>query len=123
MKKKNLWILTEERPKGDVIGTIIEKFAKDYKIACFINNIKILPMIDENQLFSFSYEVKGLDSHVVDKVYIKIVSGYKQYLRNIIWLNSPNKLSSTHINIFPAINIKVNPCHRSFGKPMISIPG
>ena len=37
MEKKNLWILTEERPKSEVIGTIIEKFAKDYKIACFIN--------------------------------------------------------------------------------------
>ncbi len=85
MKKKNLWILTEERPKGDVIGTIIEKFAKDHKIACFINNIKILPMIDENQLFSFSYEVKGLDSHVVDKVYIKIVSGYSSFVDFLVF--------------------------------------
>ena len=31
MEKKNLWILTEERPKKSVIYKIIEKFVKDYK--------------------------------------------------------------------------------------------
>ena len=85
MEKKNLWILTEERPKSEVIGTIIEKFAKDHKIACFINNIKILPIIDENQLFSFSYEVKGLDSNSIDKVYIKIISGISSFVDFLVF--------------------------------------
>ncbi len=75
MKKNNLWILTEERPKNEVIGTIIAKFAQDYNIPCFINNIRILPMVDDNKSFSFLYEVKGLDSNFVDRVYIKILSG------------------------------------------------
>ena len=85
MKKRNLWILTEERPKNEVIGAIIEKFAKDYKIACFINDIKILPMVDDSKSFLFSYEVKGLDSNFVDKVYIKIVSGYSSFVDFLVF--------------------------------------
>jgi hypothetical protein len=45
MESKNLWILTEERPKNEVVGEIIGKFAKDYNVACFINNIRILPIL------------------------------------------------------------------------------
>jgi len=80
MESRNLWILTEERPKREVIGQIIEKFAKDYNIACFINNIRILPMLNEDRTFSFTYEVKGLDSKIVKNIYIKTVSGYSSFV-------------------------------------------
>ncbi len=85
MKKNNLWILTEERPKNEVIGTIIEKFAQDYNITCFIDNIRILPMVDDNKSFLFLYEVKGLDSNFVDRVYIKIVSGYSSFVDFLVF--------------------------------------
>jgi hypothetical protein len=85
MKKNNLWILTEERPKNEVIGTIIEKFAQDYNITCFIDNIRILPMVDDNKSFLFLYEVKGLHSHFVDRVYIKIVSGYSSFVDFLVF--------------------------------------
>ena len=68
--KLNLWILTEERPKKEVLGAIIEKFAKDRGIACFINNIRILPLLNDDKTFTFTYEVKGLDSQVVNKIFI-----------------------------------------------------
>ena len=32
MKEKNLWILTEERPKREVIANILYKFSKDNKV-------------------------------------------------------------------------------------------
>jgi len=85
MNRSNLWILTEERPKNKVIGTIIEKFAKDYNIACFINNIRILPILNEDRTFSFTYEVKGLDSKVVKNVYIKTVSGYSSFFDFLVF--------------------------------------
>ena len=47
MKEKNLWILTEERPKRDVIAYILYKFSKDNKISCFINPIRILAILDK----------------------------------------------------------------------------
>jgi len=82
---KNLWILTEERPKKEVLGSIIEKFAKDHKIACFINNIRILPILNKNKTFSFTYEVKGLDSQVIDKIFIKTVSGYSSFVDFLVF--------------------------------------
>ena len=85
MKKNNLWILTEERPKNEVIGAIVAKFAKDYNIPCFINNIRILPMVNNNKSFSFIYEVKGLDSNFIDRVYIKIVSGYSSFVDFLVF--------------------------------------
>ena len=39
----NLWILTEERPKKEVLRYILEKFIKDRNITCFIDNLRILP--------------------------------------------------------------------------------
>jgi len=82
---KNLWILTEERPKKEVLGNIIEKFAKDHKIACFINNIRILPILNKDKTFSFTYEVKGLDSQVIDKIFIKTVSGYSSFVDFLVF--------------------------------------
>lgn len=85
MESKNLWILTEERPKKEVLGAIIEKFAKDYEIACFINNIKILPLLNDDKTFTFTYEVKGLDSKVVKQIFIKTVSGYSSFVDFLVF--------------------------------------
>lgn len=85
METKNLWVLTEERPKNEVLGAIIEKFAKDHKVACFINNIRILPLLNDDKTFTFTYEVKGLDSQVVNRVFIKTVSGYSSFVDFLIF--------------------------------------
>lgn len=85
---KNLWILTEERPKVDVIGIILEKFAKDYKITCFINKIRILPILNEEGAFSFIYEIKGIDSKVIENVYLKIISGNSSFVDFLIFLST-----------------------------------
>ncbi len=85
INKTNLWILTEERPKKEVLGAIIEKFAKDHEIACFIDNIKILPMLNADKTFTFTYEVKGLDSKVVKKIYIKTVSGFSSFVDFLVF--------------------------------------
>ncbi|MFA6760879.1 MAG: hypothetical protein WCR69_07550 [Sulfuricurvum sp.] len=85
MPTKNLWILTEERPKKEVLGAIIEKFAKDNGIACFINSIRILPLLNDDKTFTFSYEVKGLDSQYVNKIFIKTVSGYSSFVDFLVF--------------------------------------
>lgn len=85
MKPSNLWILTEERPKAEVLGEIIQKFAKDYEIACFINNIRILPILNSDKTFTFTYEVKGLDSKIVQNIYIKTVSGNSSFVDFLIF--------------------------------------
>jgi hypothetical protein len=82
--KKNLWILTEERPKNTVLETIFKKFAKDYNLGGFIDPIRILPILEKDK-FSFTYEVTGFKCNKVDKVYIKIVSGNSSFTDYLIF--------------------------------------
>ncbi len=81
----NLWILTEERPKKEVIGKIIEKFVKEKGISCFFDTIRILPMLNESSNFTFTYEVIGVNSSVVKKIYLKIVSGSSSFVDFLIF--------------------------------------
>ena len=84
MKNKNLWILTEERPKREVIANILLKFARDNKFACFIDTIRILPIL-EGSRFSFLYEVVGFRCNKINKVFIKSVSGYSSFVDFLVF--------------------------------------
>ena len=42
----NLWILTEERPKVEVLQTIFEYFAKDQRCGFFGCRLKIIPILN-----------------------------------------------------------------------------
>jgi hypothetical protein len=80
----NLWILTEERPKQEVLKQILHKFCLDHKIASFIDTLRIIPLVKNNQ-FAFTYELKGFDSNKVNKVFIKIVSGKSSFVDFLIF--------------------------------------
>jgi len=67
---KNIWLLTEERPKKEVIKQILEKFLSDFGYKFEIEDLKIVPLIN-NKKFTFTYEVIGLKSEKVKKVFIK----------------------------------------------------
>ena len=88
----NLWILTEERPKKEVIETIFQKYAKDKNISVFINPIRIIPILDK-QSFSFIYEVTGFQSPRISKVYLKRVSGSSSFVDYLVFesKNEPNE--------------------------------
>lgn len=77
--RKNLWILTEERPKTKVLETIFSYFAKDQNCGFLGDNIRILPLLDKNKCFDFTYQVIGFTCAKVDKVYIKTVSGSSSF--------------------------------------------
>lgn len=85
MVKTNLWILTEERPKREVIAEILYKFSSDNKIACFIDTIRILPILDPDRKFSFLYEVVGFCSNKINKIFLKIVSGYSSFVDFLVF--------------------------------------
>lgn len=57
MNAKNLWILTEERPKKEVLKTIFEYFAKDHQCGFFGDTLRIIPILNEKHEFAFIYEV------------------------------------------------------------------
>lgn len=84
MEKKHLWILTEERPKKVVIEAILARFARDRQFACFMNTLRILPVL-ENGRFCFLYEVTGFECNRVDKVYVKCVSGGSSFVDFLVF--------------------------------------
>ena len=75
----NLWILTEERPKKEVLKMIFEYFAKDQNCGFFGDSIRIIPLLNKDKTFSFTYEVIGFKCAKVDKVFIKTVSGSSSF--------------------------------------------
>lgn len=83
--KNNLWILTEERPKHDVLKTIFTYFAKDHNCGFFGDNIRIIPILNASKCFSFTYEVIGFKCAKVDHVFIKTVSGSSSFTDFLIF--------------------------------------
>jgi hypothetical protein len=81
---KNLWFLTEERPKKEVLQTIFQKFAKDYGFAVFVDILRIFPILEDNK-FTFTYEITGFRCNKVDKVYVKTVSGNSSFTDFLIF--------------------------------------
>lgn len=81
---KNLWFLTEERPKKEVLRTIFHKFAQDYGFAVFVDSIRIFPILEKNK-FTFTYEVTGFRCNNVDKVYVKTISGNSSFTDFLIF--------------------------------------
>ena len=88
---KKLWILTEERPKKEVILTILEKYLKDRNIACFIDNIRIIPIL-ENRVFTFKYKIIGFHTPKISDIYLKIISGTSSFVDFLVFetINEPN---------------------------------
>ena len=90
----NLWILTEERPKLDVLRFIVEKFIKDKSLTCFIDNLRILPILEPTGLFSFTYELIGVRSTSIEKIFIKNVSGKSSFMDFLVFYQDKEPIVS-----------------------------
>ncbi len=82
--KPNLWILTEERPKIEVIETILRKFVLDNKFTAFFTDLKILPIL-QNDNFTFTYKVIGFECNKVNNILIKTISGKSSFVDFLIF--------------------------------------
>ena len=82
---KNIWILTEERPKANVIKTILEKFASDSSFK--INSkteLRVVPILKDN-CFTFTYKVEGVTCNDFGSVFIKIASGNSSFVDFLVF--------------------------------------
>ena len=97
---KNLWILTEERPKNEVLKSILEKFILDNGFSGFVDNLRILPIL-ENGRFSFTYELTGFRCTRVNKIFIKVISGYSSFVDFLVFYqdNEPNPSTDTPVYV------------------------
>lgn len=95
-EKKNLWLLTEERPKNEVLEMIFTYFAKDQKCGFFGDNLRILPILDNNKCFDFTYEVIGFKCAKVNRVFIKTASGSSSFTDFLVFYqNKQPKVADT----------------------------
>jgi len=72
--KNKIWILTEERPKREVIEQILTKFATDQKLKYEIENLKIKPIV-KTKKFCFEYIIEGITIQNVESFHLFISSG------------------------------------------------
>lgn len=80
----NLWVLSEEYPRVKTLKTIIEMFLKDYNFSSFIDNIRVIPIL-ENNSFNFTYKVIGINCNKIENIFIKIVKGYSSFVDYLIF--------------------------------------
>lgn len=80
----NLWILTEERPKLEVLEIIIRKFLSDSKRCAFVGSLRILPVVKDSK-FSFTYEIIGIRSEQIRKIFLEIVSGKGSFVDYLVF--------------------------------------
>ena len=88
----NLWILTEERPKREVIEIICQKYLNDKKISGFIGDVRIIPILKNNS-FTFTYKVIGINTPKISNIFIKIISGKSSFVDYLIFesIEEPNQ--------------------------------
>ena len=96
---KNLWILTEERPKKEVITDIIKKFAEDRGLENpFIDQLRILPIL-KNDRFTFRYRVTGVSCQSVNKIFLEIISGASSFVDFLVFYQD-ERPSDSHQPIY-----------------------
>ena len=88
----NLWILTEEKPKKNVIELLLNRLAKDRKLKVALDKIRIVP-ITKQKRFSFTHQVVGISIESISKIFLKIVSGRSSFVDFLIFMqeDGPDK--------------------------------
>lgn len=94
MDKDNIWLLTEERPKCEVVYKILTKYCEDFcdEIEGSSDELKIKPIV-ENNTFKFVYLVEGVSVKGIDKIWIKTVKGTSSFVDFLLFKqkNSPEE--------------------------------
>jgi len=82
---KNIWILTEERPKETVIQLILDRVAVDHDFSIVTSDIRIVPIFKDG-LFTFLYKVEGVSSSDFGEVYLKLASGNSSFVDFLVFI-------------------------------------
>lgn len=90
-KNKNLWILTEERPKKKVINQIISKVSEDFCLPIKGKEIVFKPLFNKRK-FLFTYLVEGINIKSFNQIFIKIVSGKSSFVDFLIYFSDNEPL-------------------------------
>src|SRR3989344_4141228 len=91
---KNIWILTEERPKAEVIKTILEKIALDKGFRIKHSGLIVVPIMNKGR-FTFTYRTEGIQCEGYSNIFIKLASGKSSFVDFLLFLqtNEPDQSS------------------------------
>ncbi|MEB7465719.1 hypothetical protein ACLIJS_11810 [Mammaliicoccus sciuri] len=106
---KNIYILSEERPKASVVYQLLLLVRSHWNIKPLSekeilitnnkkNNIKIVPEINKGR-FTFNYLVKGIDIEGIDNIVIKLSKGYSSFVDFLVFVqdHAPNPESENNL--------------------------
>lgn len=82
---KNVWILTEERPKAEVVRVILEKIAADLRFSVTKDELRVVPIFKDGR-FIFLYKVEGVSSESFGEVFLKLASGNSSFVDFLVFL-------------------------------------
>jgi len=82
---KTIWILTEERPKKEVVGQLLNRLIKEQGIAAFFDTLRIIPILNDQSLFTSTYQILGVTSPAIANVYLRIISGNSSFVDYLVY--------------------------------------
>lgn len=82
---KNLWILTEERPKKEVVSQILNKFSEEQGVPASFDSLRIIPILDESSNFTSEYKILGVKSPTIENIYLSIISGSSSFVDYLVY--------------------------------------
>lgn len=83
---KTLWILSEERPKHEVLARILRRFQSKRESPISPSDLEIIPRGTASGQFSFWYDLRGFRSSKIDSVQIRTVGGPSSFVDFLIFL-------------------------------------
>ncbi len=84
----NLYILTEERAKPNVLKQILEIYSKKYDKSLTLNELKIVPNIDKNEIFNNEYLIENAKIAGINHIILKIASGNSSFVDFLVFEQS-----------------------------------
>ena len=107
-KEKNLYILTEERPKEEVVSFIAKKYAQDAGKECKNGKIKITPVIEKGK-FCFKWIIQGIKIEGIDKIIVENVSGTSSFVDFLVFVENQDPDPKTSKPLYVIEETKTNP--------------
>lgn len=68
--RRNIYFLTEEKPKISSILSILQIYKNDFGIDFSCNDTPIIMPILHNDTFSYTYELRNISVNGIDNIYI-----------------------------------------------------
>ena len=84
----NLYILTEERAKPNVLNQILEIYSKKFNKKLKRNELKIIPDMNQNEIFTNEYLIENAKLSGIDNIVLKIASGNSSFVDFLVFEQS-----------------------------------